>query len=82
MAFVKTQICGIKGFINEYFKEKEPWQVVVITASTVLTVTWIHDCISKEMSNYLKLAILFADNEKNCQWQTFYRVFVFCRFGR
>lgn len=52
MAFVKSQIYGLKGFINEFFKEKEPWQIVAITTSTVLTITWIHECISQEKSKY------------------------------
>ena len=40
----------VKEFINNYFKGKEPWQVVAITSTTVLTTVWLWNFVFQEES--------------------------------
>ncbi|KAK6633822.1 hypothetical protein RUM44_004429 [Polyplax serrata] len=50
MALIKSQLIGIKGLLNDLCKDKEPWQIIVLTASTVLTVNWLLECLSQEIN--------------------------------
>ncbi|XP_051156641.1 sphingosine-1-phosphate lyase [Leptopilina boulardi] len=40
----------VKLFINDVFKEKEPWQIVTITTTTLLTSIWLWDVIFQDES--------------------------------
>lgn len=40
----------IKFFINDVFKEKEPWQIVTITTTTLLTSIWLWDFLFQDES--------------------------------
>lgn len=40
----------VKVFVNDIFKEKEPWQIVSITAATVLASVWFWDFIFQDES--------------------------------
>lgn len=45
----------VKLFINDVFKEKEPWQIVTITTTTLLTSIWLWDVIFQDESMKLIL---------------------------
>ena len=40
----------VKVFVNNIFIEKEPWQIVSITTTTILTTIWIWDTIFQDES--------------------------------
>ncbi|XP_076677403.1 sphingosine-1-phosphate lyase [Andrena cerasifolii] len=40
----------LKEFINNYFQGKEPWQIVTITSTTVLTTVWLWNFVFQEES--------------------------------
>lgn len=43
-------ISPLKRYINEYFKEREPWEIVAITGGTVLSAVWIWQFIFQDES--------------------------------
>ncbi|XP_043282236.1 sphingosine-1-phosphate lyase [Venturia canescens] len=44
--------CALKGVVNNVFKEKEPWQIVTITTTTVLGAVWVWNFVFQEESVY------------------------------
>ncbi|XP_054015674.1 sphingosine-1-phosphate lyase [Hylaeus anthracinus] len=40
----------IKGFINNWFQDKEPWQIVTITSTTVLATVWMWNFVFQDES--------------------------------
>ncbi|XP_033215044.1 sphingosine-1-phosphate lyase [Belonocnema kinseyi] len=40
----------VKIFVNDAFKEKEPWQIVTITTTSLLTAIWLWDLIFQDES--------------------------------
>lgn len=45
----------LKIFINSYFAEKEPWQIVTFTTSSVLLTIWLWDFLNQDECNYMLL---------------------------
>ena len=43
-----TPVSGLKEFINSYFQGKEPWQIVTITSTTVLTSVWLWNFVFQD----------------------------------
>ncbi|XP_066582338.1 sphingosine-1-phosphate lyase isoform X2 [Prorops nasuta] len=41
---------GLKGVVNNFFQDKEPWQIVTITTTTVLTSVWLWNFIVQQES--------------------------------
>lgn len=41
---------SMKQLINSYFRSKEPWQIVVITSTTILTSIWLWNFIFQDES--------------------------------
>ncbi|XP_012283543.1 sphingosine-1-phosphate lyase [Orussus abietinus] len=41
---------ALKGFLNNAFQDKEPWQIVTITSTTVFTIIWLRDFIFQDES--------------------------------
>ncbi|KAG6800804.1 sphingosine-1-phosphate lyase [Apis mellifera caucasica] len=41
---------SVKQLINSYFKSKEPWQIVAITSTTILTSIWLWNFIFQDES--------------------------------
>ena len=45
-------INNMKQLINNYFVAKEPWQIVTITSTTILTSVWLWNFIFQDESTY------------------------------
>ncbi|OAD61158.1 Sphingosine-1-phosphate lyase [Eufriesea mexicana] len=43
-------VSGVKQMVNNYFEGKEPWQIVTMTSSTVLTSIWLWNFIFQDES--------------------------------
>ncbi|KAK0096393.1 hypothetical protein PV326_005629 [Microctonus aethiopoides] len=43
---------SVKGLINNSFKEKEPWQIVTITSTSVLGAVWVWNFIHQDETLY------------------------------
>jgi hypothetical protein len=41
---------SIRGAVNGLFVNREPWQIVAITATTVLTTVWFLEIINQDES--------------------------------
>lgn len=41
---------SMKQLINSYFRSKEPWQIVAITSTTILTSIWLWNFIFQDES--------------------------------
>lgn len=41
---------AVKDFLNNYFQGKEPWQIVTITSTTVLTTVWLWNFVFQDES--------------------------------
>lgn len=52
MDVIFNQVSALKLFVNECLKNKEPWQIVSYTTSTVLAAVWLHGYIFQEESKY------------------------------
>lgn len=52
--FLQINMCtaasGLKEFINNSFQGKEPWQIVTITSTTVLTSVWLWNFVFQDES--------------------------------
>lgn len=46
---------ALKEFINNYFQGKEPWQIVTVTSTTVLTTVWLWNFVFQEESMLIYL---------------------------
>lgn len=56
---------SVKEYINQCFDKKEPWQIVAITAGSVLTSVWVWDVIFQDESKFIiSLYFLFNCNYK------------------
>ncbi|XP_063983868.1 sphingosine-1-phosphate lyase [Diachasmimorpha longicaudata] len=40
----------VKGFVNETFKDKEPWKIVAITTGSVLSAVWLWNFLDQDES--------------------------------
>ncbi|XP_076630200.1 sphingosine-1-phosphate lyase isoform X2 [Colletes latitarsis] len=40
----------VKGFINNLFQDKEPWQIVTITSTTIFTTIWLWNFVVQDES--------------------------------
>lgn len=43
----------LKGYVNAYFEEREPWEIVVITSGTILLAVWLWQFIFQDESKYI-----------------------------
>lgn len=41
-------ICLVQSSINKLFVNKEPWQIVVITTTSVLSAVWLYEFLNKD----------------------------------
>ncbi|KAJ8920412.1 hypothetical protein NQ315_005278 [Exocentrus adspersus] len=54
MDLLKHPLGALKHFINDSFKEKEPWQIVTITTTTVFLGVWLYEFIFLEDESVLQ----------------------------
>lgn len=47
-------ISPLKRYINEYFKEREPWEIVAVTGVTVLLAAWLWQFLFQDESLWLR----------------------------
>lgn len=46
MDIVKAPLYTVKDFLNKYFADKEPWQIVSLTAASVYASLWFWDLLT------------------------------------
>lgn len=50
-------VCGsLKEFVNNSFQGKEPWQIVTITSTTLLTTIWLWNFIFQDESKIVSIS--------------------------
>lgn len=62
MASITLQNFQVKTYVNELFRNKEPWQIVAITTSTVLATVWLYEYLAQEtgeFQNFNTFAVFF-----------------------
>lgn len=52
MDLVSLPVRSLKAAINSNFADKEPWQIVTITTSSVLASVWLWDFLCQDESKF------------------------------
>lgn len=57
MSIIKPSLNELRILINARLASKEPWQIVAITATSVISFLWLHDLLTADegilLQNYI-----------------------------